>query len=98
MKKLYKFYWNCGRMGDLEGLFVADEIDIEAAIGSEIYFGDVLGKHSDIGDKLSRGDLKVKSEDQELIDKLVELFGGNNISGYNPLDYISEDENNEEDE
>lgn len=25
MKKLYSFYWDCGRMGNLEGLFIAEE-------------------------------------------------------------------------
>lgn len=25
MKNLYQFYWDCGRMGSVEGLFVAED-------------------------------------------------------------------------
>jgi len=91
MKKLYEFYWDCGRMGGLEGLFIAEESSVKAAIGKEIYFGEVLGKHSEVYGTLKEGDCEVKSEDQEFISKLEELLGGT-ISGYNPLDYLPDDE------
>ena len=48
MNKLYKFHWDCGRMGNLDGVFIAEPKEIEALIGKEIHFGEVLGKHSDI--------------------------------------------------
>lgn len=92
MRKLYQFYWDCGRMGDIEGLFVADEADVAATIGKQLYFGEILGKHSDIHGQLDEGDLTVKSEDQHFIDKLVEVIGNTDVSGYNPLNYRPEEE------
>ncbi len=94
MRKLYSFFWDCGRMGDVEGLFIAEESEVDAAIGSQVYFGEILGKHSDISGTLSSVDLKVISDDQ---DKIVWLVGilGPNVSGYNPLDYIQQEEDDE---
>ena len=48
MRKLYKFYADCGRMGDLDAVFTADPDDVKKLIGFEVYFGEILGKHSDI--------------------------------------------------
>lgn len=93
MKKLYEFNWDCGRMGDLNGLFIADEADVAAIVGKEIYFGEVLGKHSEISGTLDDEDLTVKSDDQDFITKFIEIMGEGTISGYNPLDYYDpEDE------
>ena len=91
MLKLYSFYWECGRQGNLEGLFIADTKDVETLIGKEIYFGEVLGKHSEIYGTLEEKDLSVESEDQEKIIWLQGLLS-NSISGYNPFDYYNEDE------
>jgi len=87
MKKIYKFYWDCGRMGELEGLFIADSKDVKQIIGHEIYFGEVLGKHSEIYGELKKGDLTVKTDDQDFIAKFIVIFGEGTISGYNPFDY-----------
>ena len=98
MKKLYEFRWNCGRMGYLDGLFIAEETEIEALIGKEIYFGEVLGKHSEVHGTLEEKDLTVKTDDQDFISKFIEIIGDGTISGYNPLDYYDPDEEyNEED-
>ena len=91
MLKLYSFYWECGRQGDLDGLFIADSKDVEQLIGKQIYFGEVLGKHSEIYGTLEDKDLKVESEDQEKIIWLQRLLS-NTISGYNPFDYYHEDQ------
>ena len=56
----------------------------------EIYFGEVLGKHSEIFSPLEENDLTVITDDQGFIDKLIEIIGSNTISGYNPLDYYDE--------
>lgn len=88
---LYKFYWDCGRMGDLEGLFVVDSKDLENLYGKEIYFGEVLGKHSEIYGTLESKDISLISDDQEKIDWLVNLFG-TSISGFNPVDYYEPDD------
>ena len=99
MRKLYEFHWDCGRMGYLDGLFIAEESEIKAIIGKEIYFGEVLGKHSEIVDVLEEDELTVKSDDQDFITKFIEIMGDGTISGYNPLDYYNpEDEYEDEDE
>lgn len=95
---LVKFYWNCGRMGSLKGLFVCPREQLDALIGEELYFGEVLGKHSEIYGTLEQGDVTILSEDQEKIAWLQEIMGGSStISGWNPLEYISVDEDVEED-
>jgi len=94
MLKLYSFDWDCGRMGDLEGIFVAEESDVNNVLGKEIYFGEVLGKHSEISGEIVDGDIKVIDEDQQFITKLLNVFGleedGGTLSGHNPLDYLED--------
>ena len=88
MKKLCRFHWDCGRQGDVTGLFVADAEEIENAIGMRVYFGEILGKHSEVYGELEEDDIEVISEDQEKIDWLIGLMDGWTISGYNPLHYL----------
>ena len=98
MLKLYRFCWPQRRGGDVEGLFVEDSDVVENAIGSDVYFGEICGKHSDVYGTLDEEDLTVVSEDQEKIDWLVDILG-RSISGYNPFDYIEDqDELDEEEE
>jgi len=78
-------------MGDLEGLFVADEESVAQAIGHKVYFGEVLGKHSEIYGTLERDSLSIVSDDQEKINWLVLTMGVRTISGLNPLHYIKVD-------
>ena len=96
MRKLYQMFWDCGRMGDIDGLFVADEQAVSDLIGKDIYFGEVLGKHSDIAGTLEEDDLTIKSDDPVFINKLVEVIGSDSISGFNPFDYYDEDQDEEE--
>jgi len=99
MRNLYSFFWDCGRMGSLDGLFVASPEEVEAAIGREAYFGEVLGKHSEITGTLSESDITLVSDDQDKVEWLVEVTGGNTtISGFNPLEYIEEDYDDYDDE
>jgi len=91
MIKLYQFYWDCGRQGNLDGLFVAEDKELQSAIGKELYFGEVLGKHSEVYGTLEDNDISVVSEDQEKIEWLVSILG-TSISGFNPLEYIQEQE------
>ena len=98
MLKLYRFCWPQRRGGDVEGLFVEDSDVVENAIGSDVYFGEICGKHSDVYGTLDEEDLTVVSEDQEKIEWLVDILG-RSISGYNPFDYIEDqDELDEEEE
>lgn len=97
MRNLYSFFWDCGRMGSLDGLFVASPEEIAAAIGREAYFGEVLGKHSEISGTISESDITLVSDDQEKVEWLLEVTGNfPTISGFNPLEYVEdyvEDEN-----
>ena len=96
MKKLYRMNCDYGRMGSLYGMFVAEESDVEKLIGKTLYFGEVLGKHSDIYGELEASDITVVSDNQEVINILVQAIGSESISGYNPFDYYEEDEDEEE--
>jgi len=87
--KLYKFYWDCGRMGSLEGLFFANPEDIP--YGENIYFGEVLGKHSDISETLCEEDIVEIDLPEEIVTLLFEKLG-RNVSGYNPIDYYHGEE------
>lgn len=99
MLNLYKFRWDCRRQGHVEGLFVADTEDVAEAIGHEVYFGEILGKHSEVYGILEDADLKVISDDQNLIKALIDACDGEyTISGYNPVNQYMCDKDNIDDE
>ncbi len=78
-----------GRMGNLTGVFVTDTNEMEKLIDSksEIYFGEVLGKHSDVFCPITKQNITLVTTDDEFID----LFEKHELSnGYNPFDYIFE--------
>jgi hypothetical protein len=87
-KALFNFHFDCGRGGSLYGTFIADTADVEKLIKNEteIYFGEVLGKHSDISGPVEECDITKVTEDQELIEKLQSLGIAN---GINPFDYLN---------
>jgi hypothetical protein len=89
-KYLWKFYWDCGRNGDLEGLFVATEQEIQILIGKHANFGEVLGKHSEIYGTIEEDDIEKIDLDSKAIEKVI-LILGETWSGYNPLDYVRYD-------
>jgi len=85
MKAIYKMTIDCGRMGNLYGQFIATKEAITELIGNEIYFGEVLGKHSDVNVHLKKEHFKMVTDDQ----KVVAMFEKYDFSsGYNPFDYI----------
>ena len=98
MKVIAQFYWDCGRMGDVEGLFVCNKKDLEAAYGKEVYFGEILGKHSEVSGTFNEGDITILTEDQDFIAKFIEIMGSGDISGYNPLSYLNEEVEEADDE
>ena len=73
-------------MGDVSGLFVSTREELATAYGKHVYFGEILGKHSEVSGTLEENEFEILSEDQDFIDKLVALLG-TSISGYNPFDY-----------
>lgn len=91
MKGIYSFYWDCGRMGNVAGMFVADIEKMEQSIGKRVYFGEILGKHSEIYGTLEQGDIELKTADQDFIFKFEEVMGEDFCEGYNPLDYLEEE-------
>ncbi len=102
-KGLYSFYWDCGRSGFLDGLFIAEQSVMNDSIGEEVYFGEVLGKHSEVYGTLDKTDIKLVSDDQDFISRLEQAFGeeyknytGYTLSGYNPLNYLATDDEDEE--
>ena len=98
MNNLYSFYVDCGRMGSLDGLFIATQEEVDKAIGKEMYFGEVLGKHSDVQGTIEAHEITLVSTDQDKVEWLLGLLG-TCVSGFNPLEYISQDdEDYDEDE
>jgi hypothetical protein len=96
MLKLYKFNWDCGRNGALDGIFTAESDEIEKLIGKMIYFGEVLGKHSEVYGTLDAEDLTVMSDDPVFISKFIEIMGTGTVSGFNPLDYYDPEDEDED--
>ena len=92
MLKLYKYLLDCGRHGELDGLFVATPEQIKRIIGQEIYFGEVLGKHSEVIATIEAHEITEILDDEQVVLKLVEAVGGYTICGYNPLDFYDESE------
>lgn len=78
---LWKFYWNCGRQGNVEGFFKATKEEIDSAIGMEVYFGEILGKHSEVFGMIEDDEITLESDDPLVVKNAVE-------SGYNPLNYL----------
>lgn len=95
--RLVKFSAYFGRRGELEGLFVLDDEDwqtLQNLIDSEdsVYFGEVLGKHSEVECVINNDNIQVLSENQEFCREFARL---NLNTGYNPLNFLDEDEDDE---
>jgi len=88
MENLYRFTRDFGRMGDLEGLFISTEQEVKSAIGKKVYFGEVLGKHSEVYCVLEDKDIAEVPVLKSTVEDMEKHIGVS-ISGYNPLDYIS---------
>lgn len=83
-EKVYKWDFDCGRMGSLDGLFVADEQDVAAAIGKDVYFGEVLGKHSEVYGVLEASEFTPLSSN----DAVIQFVKEHGPFGFNPLAYV----------
>ncbi len=85
---LYKFYWDCGRSGNLESVFIADAEDVHGLIGKRLYFGEVLGKHSEVEGTCEAGDITLLSADERVVKVFRDHIGS---IGHNPFDYNIDD-------
>lgn len=91
MMKLYQFNKYIYRQGDLEGIFIAEPEDINNLTGSNVYFGEALGKHSNVSCVIQEQDIKQLQVSDNTVDDLLKVIG-TDISGYNPLNYLEPDE------
>lgn len=82
MRGIYRFHWDCGRGGALSGLFIATAEEVASAIGKTAYFGEVLGKHSDVRGKIEEGEIVLISDAEADIEVFERL---KLTSGHNPL-------------
>lgn len=89
--KLYRFYWDCGALGDVEGVFVATPEQIEQALGKYLYLGEVEGEDCQIGGYLEASDLEQLNVSLGCVIELRNVLGST-ISGINPLHYVIEEE------
>ena len=87
-KGLYKFSTDCGRMGSLEGLFIdtKERVDKLISSGIEVYFGEVLGKHSEIFGAINKDDITLITDDKNVMKALEKVSID---SGHNPFEYQS---------
>ena len=85
---IYRFHQWFGRMGDLNGVFLARPEDVAAALGRRAYFGEVLGKHSDVWCDVTADNVTLASDNPEAVRVVAEL---GLESGYNPLDYFDDE-------
>lgn len=85
---LYKFNFDCGRQGSLNGAFIADSAEVESLIGKEVYFGEALGKHSDVYGTIDEIDITLVTDDEQVVSTLKEAKFS---VGYDPFDYLDEE-------
>ena len=91
-KDIYKFCLDCGRQGSLDGIFVADSKDIIAIKGMKVYFGEALGKHSEVISDMTKEDgatFELASSDPAAI-KVVEDLNLSN--GTNPFSAVMDND------
>lgn len=91
MKALYKLHIDCGRMGDLNGIFISDTEKMKELVSSEkhVNFGECLGKHSEVYCPITEEDYTFITADENVIE-IVEQYGLEN--GFNPFDYLYEED------
>lgn len=89
-KGIYKLHFDCGRMGQLDGIFIAPKEHVKVLIEEKIqvYFGEVLGKHSEIHGPIEEKDITFISDNPEAIKIIEEL---ELETGYNPFGYSAYD-------
>lgn len=93
---VYRYMEDFGRMGTLEGIFVAEKRDVQAAMGKTVALGEVLGKHSEIDAEISEDTVTLITDDPGVVG-VVEEYGL--ISGMNPLEFLDDTEDSaDEDE
>jgi hypothetical protein len=88
MEKLYRFYADYGRLGAIEGVFVADEAEVAAALGCTVSFCEPWGKHSSAKCTLAASHFTILTDDQDFIAKARKY--GIVRFGENPLGILAD--------
>ncbi len=94
---LVEYEEDFGRSGMLSGLFITTKDKLELIKGREIYFGEVLGKHSEVFSDECYENCKVTKLEHKDVKFFEKFFGeieehGLFISGINPVDCYMEQE------
>lgn len=87
---LVSYFEEC-REGSLEGLFICTEKELESLNSATVYFGEALGKHSEVYSDTVYENCTVLSSNQDALRDLEVMFGRKTLSGINPLHYLGED-------
>lgn len=84
MKALFKMTCDCGSDGELESLFIAEKEYVDYLVKNKVVicFGEVLGKHSEVCAYLDESEVKLITDEQEVLD-MVDKYGLE--IGYDPL-------------
>ena len=88
MLAIYRINLKC-YYGRIHGIFCANKEDIDALIGEEIYFGEVLGKHSEVMWEFESKDIEMVTDNKEAVEWFTAL---NMETGYNPVKLMKERE------
>lgn len=88
---LWRFKLDWGRHGMIDSVFVASDEDVHEALGKEAWFGSVFGKHSEVYCTLESDMFTKLTAGEAVVDFHWVCFGREGI-GYNPLQYIEEEE------
>ena len=96
--KLYQYNEGFGRMGDLDSVFIATDEEMKSIKNKNLYFGEVLGKHSEIIGTVDDNTIKLLSDNGTVVSVLLDVFPEGHISGICLFDYEVEEEDEDEDE
>lgn len=90
--KLYRYQQDYGRMGALDGVFIADENDVKWFMGAEVWVDDVLGKHSEVTVAFNLNTIKPLEVSEQTVREIHTALG-KSISGMTPyeVDYLIEE-------
>jgi len=84
---IYRWSESFGRMGSLNGIFTAREDEVADFIGKHVYFGEVLGKYSDIECDLTAEQFELLTNDADFVEKF-KRFGLS--TGTDPIQKLRE--------
>jgi hypothetical protein len=89
---IYRYSEYFGRMGSLDGVFVATDKEVAEAMGKTVHMGEVLGKHSDINAHITPETITRITEDPQFVKFFFDHIGE---VGHNPIEQYDPDEEDE---